>query len=196
MNKRIGTFLILLSLTYSSSSSATLFDVYLDHPFARITGQVDTITDVFTASSWLDPSGLDSVWTPNSSFFPLTYTATDASGGVFDVPDNWDGLIDTTWGFIADLSNDEITWLEGDYLEDNRHHGWGAGIGANGNVHVEFYTQDQLQWVATGRTSVRTLNFNTVSVKQDVPVPATLSLMALALAALGWSRRVKPLAII
>src|SRR5438874_345239 len=70
----------------------------------EIHGQVNTTSNTFAITSWVENPGGIEWWTPAPASLPLHYSALTSSGAVYDVPDIWDGHM-VGWGFISDLSN-------------------------------------------------------------------------------------------
>ena len=182
---------IVLALFLQSIANATIYDVNLvDLDGPQIVGQVDTATNRFVVTSWIENPGGLANWSPSPASLPLTYTALMSSGAVYDVPDNWDGKIDLTWGFIADARNADVLWNEGAYTEAGRHHGWGGGItvATRPAIAVSLFTEMNWQWAPTGATDVNTSTFDSVSVVA-IPEPSTLLLAAVGLPLLLRRRR-------
>jgi hypothetical protein len=190
MRTRMKKYLLLAALVAPSCANAALYDVALvDLDGPQIVGQVNTTTNKFVVTSWTENPGGIATWSPTLASLPLTYTAFINSGAVYDVPDNWAGTVDLTWGFIADRSNASIQWNEGVYTEPLRHHGWGGGINDQGGIATQFFTEKNWQWAPTAATLVNTITFNSVSV---VPEPATSASIAWGVVLAVFPRRRRP----
>jgi hypothetical protein len=153
-----ATLLAISGLSHASIYSVSLSDA--DGP--EIRGSVDTQANTFTLSSWIDNGAPAAFWTPTVT--NLVYTAVSANGNMFDVADDWDGTISNTWGFIANDSNNDILWNEGDYTEDQRFHGWGGAIGVGNRLFVDNSTEFTWRWAPTGSDTVTTITFDNVVV--------------------------------
>jgi len=151
-----------------------------------VAGTVDTTTDQFIISSWTAGSPT-SPWSASNTILPLTLTARTGTGQLFNLPDTWNGLIDSTWGFVSESSNDTITWNEGNYTESARHFGWGGAIGSSGNYSF-FSNQDELQFAPNGATSVTTLSWDSVSIT-PVPEPSSALLTIFLVPALVFRKQ-------
>ena len=171
------TLSIALLLFIQLLAYATVYDVNLvDLDGPQIAGQVNTATDRFVVTSWIEyPGGLVN-WSPAAVSLPLTYTALTSSGAIFDVPDIWDGKIDLTWGFVADARNAGVVWNEGVFSEPGQHHGWGGGRSraTRPGIVVSVVTEMHWQWSPTGMDDVYTSTFDLVSVVA-VPEPAGIA---------------------
>jgi hypothetical protein len=169
----------LCSLVPCQSLHATLFHVSLiDDDGPQILGEVDSGTDTFTVTSWLENAGGTAFWSPSQASLPVLYTALDPTGAVFDVPEDWNGTIDLTWGFVADLRNADITWNEGVYTDIIRHHGWGGGVSRSLGLKVDFFDYTRWQWTPTGPSAVDTPTFDSIAVTV-IPEPASMVLFCL-----------------
>lgn len=97
------------------------------------TGVVDTAANTLTIYTWTEIPGSvqfwTPLWTPNLSTLPLVWPAVDASGSEYDVPDTFDGTIDSSFAFISTVSARNIQWNEGVFsLPDvaDFYPGWGG----------------------------------------------------------------------
>ncbi|NOX09107.1 MAG: hypothetical protein GXP22_06415 [Gammaproteobacteria bacterium] len=115
-----------ITLISAPPVEAVLYNVSAPASVAGIgfTGVVDTTTDIFTLTSVTDGVLYQDFWTIPSS---LTMPAYDSSGGFYDVPDNWNGTIDSTWGFVGPLLS-AITFNEGS--ANGAYSDWTTGWGA------------------------------------------------------------------
>jgi len=167
-----------------------VFQVELkDNDGPHVFATVNTTTDSMTINTWTEIAGNFEYWTPSD--LPRVYPAINSVGGTYDVPDNWDGTIDSNWGFVNPDKLPVAGWTEGSYAALALvHDGWGGRIDAGGNVSVGFdeTTLQSVPW-AVGNASPADLDF--ISVVEIIPEPTTLTLAALALLPLGWSRRRK-----
>jgi hypothetical protein len=172
--RRIILVLSLVCLFGAGPASATVFFIELIDTDDQLTirGEVDSATNKLTVTSW-ENIGPIAFWNPDPgvpSNLPISYTALDSVGVNFDVPDNWDGTISSDWGFVADLPNTAIAWVEGAYVEVIRHHGWGAGVQAVGGLDV---SQNEFvwHWTPTGSDTFDDITFETVNVTV-IPEPS------------------------
>lgn len=174
--------------TLAGGANAAIFAVSLnDFDGYQISGTVDSATDVFTITSWSESGGFAG-WLPENTSLPITLSARTQVGS-FDVPDNWGGTIDSSWGFISDQSNNALVWSDGDYTELNRHFGWGAAIAQFGLINTSS-SEDTLRWSPTGATSVSTYTFDEVSVSL-IPEPSLAFLLGVGALGLAMARRRK-----
>lgn len=187
--RSLSTLAILgATIVTSTVSHAALFSVELfDFQGPNIKGIVDTTADTFTINSWTENSGGLAYWT--ASDLPRTYPATNASGGSFDVPDNWNGTIDNSWGFINPNSLPNAGYNEGTFFSGAlAHDGWGGWITSSNSVSVAF---NQTRWpvVPIHDRTASTIDFETVRIAR-VPEPATAVMTGLTLLGmLGRCRR-------
>jgi hypothetical protein len=73
------------------------------------TGVVDTTTDLLTIRTWQElPLHGNEFWIPQS--LPMVWPARNSSGGLFDVPDTFDGRINDSFAFISDLTLRQMDW--------------------------------------------------------------------------------------
>jgi hypothetical protein len=77
------------------------------------TGRVDTATDTLTIESWVDLNGTPLFWTPAVSTLPLIWSALTFDGIPYDVPDTFDGHIDSSFAFISPVSAMNMVWNQG-----------------------------------------------------------------------------------
>jgi hypothetical protein len=156
----------------------------------EIHGDVNTLTNTFVVTSWVENSGGDHWWSPAPASLPLHYTALDSSGAVFDVPDNWDGHMNG-WAFISDLSNPAILWNEGAFTAFAGHHGWGGDKTDLGEVQI-FGSQPEMFWQNTpvGANGIGGFRFDIVS---TIPEPSStaMCLIAGAISICSFGRRRK-----
>ena len=114
----------LLTFGITASVQASVFNVtFTDNDGPQWTGQVDTAADTVLITSWTENPGGSIFWTPSA--LPLVWDAVDSSGTGFDVPDNWDGTIDTTWGFLSPVILNSISFNEGTFPNAPIKPGWG-----------------------------------------------------------------------
>ncbi|MCA9236871.1 MAG: hypothetical protein KDA44_15450 [Planctomycetales bacterium] len=74
------------------------------------TGFVDTTTDNLTIETWTElPLHGSEFWAPQT--LPLVWPARTSTGALFDVPDTFNGSIDNSFGFISDVSLQDMAWL-------------------------------------------------------------------------------------
>jgi len=90
--------LALSSLALASGAHAALYSVVAPPAAIGFTGVVDTTADTFTLTSVTDGAGGNDFWTISA---PVVMNAVDSGGAAYDVPDAWDGTIDSTWGFLG-----------------------------------------------------------------------------------------------
>jgi hypothetical protein len=154
-----------LLLTLASPSSATLVLIeytdrngvggFPDNGGPHWIGVVDTVADALTIYSWTDLPGTPefwSPWTPSLAASPLVWPAVSATGTPYDVPDNFVGKIDSTFGFISPVSAQNMAWNEGDWGESPTFHlppeidfhpGWGGmrkPVGVDGSIVLVYDT--------------------------------------------------------
>ena len=174
--------LIVIGATEAYAANNTTL-IYSTGP--EIHGEVNTLTNTFTVTSWVENPGGSNWWTPAPSSLPLTYTALTPSGAVFDVPDNWNGII-FGWAFICDLTNAAIQWNEGTYTSDTvRHHGWGGSIGIAGTVILSATATYAWDNTPVGNNGFGTFTFTSV---HTIPEPASLGTSLLGAGALLFRR--------
>jgi hypothetical protein len=77
------------------------------------TGVVDTVSNTLTINTWIDLPGTPEFWTPNLTALPLVWPAVKSNGSPYDVPDNWTGHIDASFGFVSPTSVRNMQWNEG-----------------------------------------------------------------------------------
>lgn len=170
----------------AGGANAAIFSVSLnDFDGYQISGTVDSATDVFTITSWSESGGFAG-WLPENASLPIILSARTQIG-LFDVPDDWGGTIDNSWGFISDLSNNALVWSDGDYTETKRHFGWGAGISSTGSI-LTSSSEDTLRWSPTGATTINTYTFDEVSVT-SIPEPSSSFLLWVGALGLAMARR-------
>ncbi|MEH6814655.1 MAG: PEP-CTERM sorting domain-containing protein [Motiliproteus sp.] len=201
MNKPITNIIgAVLLLCFSNFAAATLFDVtFTDNDGPQWTGAVDSNTDSLVIQTWAEGAGGTGYWTPST--LPLSFTAyqcpvfncTFAQLNLFDVADNWDGTIGADWGFLSDITKDNISWNEGVFTANTSRLGWGIAQTNSGIITSNFGTESSFSFVPFGADSnvVATADTVTVTVSSSVPKPATLALFGLALAGIGISRKKK-----
>ena len=97
------------------------------------TGVVDTVANNLTIHTWTEIPGSTQfwtpLWTPNLTVLPLVWPAVDANGDPFNVPDSFDGHIDSTFAFISTVSARSMSWNEGTYFlapAADFYTGWGG----------------------------------------------------------------------
>lgn len=135
-SRLLGAACALYLVVFTTTANAALIDVFftdLDGP--QWTGSVDTSADTLTISSWTEGIGGISYWTPSS--LPLVWDAKDNSGSSFDVPDDWDGTIGSTWGYLSPDDLSAISWNEGTFDSglNTVIPGWGISS-LNGAINV------------------------------------------------------------
>jgi len=126
MNMRLAAsavFVFGMSLASGSSSSAALVGIEFRVPGnlpshtetqggPLWTGIVDTTLDTLTIYTWIEQADSIDFWSPDPTSMPLVWSAVDNTGAPFDVPDGFDGIIDSTFAFISPQNVHEMTWLQ------------------------------------------------------------------------------------
>src|SRR5262245_41194584 len=75
------------------------------------TGFVDTETDSLTIQTWTElPLHGSDFWIPRD--LPLVWPARNSLGGLYDVPDSFDGHIDDSFAFISNLTLRDMGWKQ------------------------------------------------------------------------------------
>jgi hypothetical protein len=75
------------------------------------TGRVDTVANTVTILTWTElPLHGSEFWIPQN--LPLVWPARNAAGGLYDVPDSFDGHIDETWAFVSDQTLSQMGWRQ------------------------------------------------------------------------------------
>lgn len=181
----LAGFSLLILPALVEPAAAALFNVDLvDNDGPHIMGYVDTTANTMTVTSWTENPGGNSFWT--ASNLPRTYDAVDAVGDPFDVPDNWDGTIGNTWGFLNPLGNMSAGWNEGTFVNDTSSDGWGI-FRVAGTNHAG---TNETQWSAipVDPNSAPTATFDAVTVS-PIPEPESALLLVLGAAAGIWRAR-------
>jgi len=181
---------VLFGVAAGAASGALYSVVAATNEFGiGFTGQVDTTADTFMLLSVTDgASGLD-FWTISA---PIAMNAVDAAGAVHDVPDAWDGTIDSTWGFVGPQIG-SVSFNEGTASGALTAWGtgWGGFINPMGVIDTSWTDMNGLNnWPFTTATS---LGYNITQPSHDgvtvtlVPAPGALALGGIA--AVGRRRR-------
>src|SRR3954464_9917127 len=155
-----------LSLALAGVAQATIVQVdYLDRNGVggfpdnggpHWTGFVDTVSHTLPINTRADLPGTPEfwtpLWTPDLSAFPLVWHAVNSSGAPYDVPDNWLGHIDATFGFISPVSAQQMQWNQGEWGQSPSFHlppevdfypGWGGvrkPVSVNGVTQMVYDT--------------------------------------------------------
>ena len=170
-----------IALSLAATASAVIIPFSLvDNDGPAISGFVDTTADQATFNTWTENSGGVDFFTPVS--LPIVLDAVDSTGASFDVGDDWDGTIGSTWAFIAPLDNFATAWNEGAITNDfNQFFGLGGAF--NGTSPFAFAGNEtnllNIPRDTTGGTSSAT--FDTVT----TPEGYADSLMLMGLAGVG-----------
>ncbi len=182
-----------LTAALASGANAALYSVSTPGWSGGIgfTGIVNTTADTFTLTSVTDGVGGLDFWTIAA---PVVMNAVDSSGLSYDVPDAWNGTIDSTWGFLGpELS--AISFNEGsaNATWSDWHTGWGAFENPSGSVFTtSTHTGAMRNWPFTST------NGNGYWITQPghggqltitlVPAPGTAALFTIS-GAIGARRR-------
>jgi hypothetical protein len=164
---------------------------------------VDTTADSLVIQTWVEGAGgVYEFWTPSATpltfqaYFARSFPTTFASLTAFDVSDSWDGTIGSNWGFLSDLTKEEIAWNEGVFTGNSSRLGWGLAQANDESISSSFGTSSEFSFIP------RAADLNTVA-KADsvditaapisaVPVPAAVWLFGTGLIGLvGFSKRRK-----
>lgn len=178
-----------LCLAPALTAQATLFDVeYIDLDGPHWTGQVDTTTDELTILTWSEnPGGSDFLFPTG---LPITLLAVTSGTGLnpFDVPDDWDGTISTSWAFVLPTPNSSISWGGGTLIpfNDVASFGWG-GLFEVG-ISVTSLTENNLGDMPLDGGFATLSNADSVSVTL-VPEPSAGVLLGAGLLATAGARR-------
>jgi len=188
-NKRLSSAVCALTFLfiYPATVNSALFSVsFTDLDGPQWSGLLDTTTDAVSINSWIENPGGTDFWTPAT--LPLTLIAVDGSG-LYDVPDNWNGIIDNTWGFLSTAPLSNITFNEGLYPDIGTAPGWGATLDG-GSLSVEQNAFQLVNWpFAYGVSSQAIADTIVISA---VPIPPALWLFGSGLLGLiGIFRRNK-----
>ena len=131
-------------------------------------------------------SGRLAFFTPSA--LPLVWAALASSGAAFDVPDFWDGTIDSTFGFLSPVTVDLVAWNEGTLISSApATPGWGASVGVSGLLDTS-RNQTFTELIPINTSSFLTEQADTVTVTL-VPEPSTALLLAFGLMAMAVGRR-------
>lgn len=198
--RTLAVLTVLTSLGFSNFAGASLFSVaFTDNDGPQWTGVVDSVTDSLSIQTWVEGPGGTAYWTPTLAALPLNFQAfmapsfptPFASLTPFDVPDNWDGIIGPSWGFLSDLTKPNIAWNEGVFAGNNSRMGWGIAQFNSEVIQDNFATSSFFQFTPTSTSGNQASEADTVTVNAaaQVPAPGSLFLLALGLAGLGISRR-------
>lgn len=185
MKSTTSFFAVGFCVLLCNSAFADLFHVdYDDADGPSWQGIVDSTTDQLTISLWSENAGGTSYWTPTT--LPLVWTARDSSGNVYDIPDSWDGIIDTDFAFISDIINSDNSWNEGSSISATAV-GWGGGLTSSGGFAVSGAT-DRMFFVpsSVGGASSSTADAVTVTA---VPEPSAATTLLLGLVLFASKRR-------
>ncbi len=145
--------LALSSLALASGAHAALYNVSTPVTSIGFTGIVDTVADTFTLTSVTDGVGGLDFWTISA---PVVMNAVDSAGLAYDVPNTWDGTIDSTWGFLGPLLSG-ISYNEGSATGtwSDWSTGWGAFMNSAGTVYTTASHNGPLHnWVFTSTSSI------------------------------------------
>lgn len=193
--KSTGTRLAILAILSVpvSANAAQLSVQFTDNDGPQWTGIVDTTTDTLTINTWVEGAGGRDFWTPTG---PLTFKAYEAAtfnttfGALtpFDVPDGWDGSIGPDWGFLSDLTKQQISWNQGVFTANNSRLGWGISqrndeavvSGFNSEIDFSFVPYSNVDNFATEADSL---------IVKPVPEPGAVGLLGLGLALAALRRK-------
>ena len=124
------SFLLCLVISVPSASAAFFNVDFNDDGGPHWTGTIDTTTDTLTILTWVENSGFPDLWTPMN--LPLIWTATDNTGSIFDIPDDWSGNFSINWGFLSPDPLTDILFNEGTYSIEGQIPGWNIKVNADG----------------------------------------------------------------
>lgn len=149
-------------------------------------GFVDTDADDLTITAWSEiPGSVEfwtPLWTPTITTLPLVWPAVDSSGAPFDVPEDFDGHINSQFAFISTVSARNMLWNEGTFsplvAELDFYPGWG-GLrrpipGAN-PVQFTFDTsanERSMPWLPSDEYRISESTLATVTASDDGPAVA------------------------
>lgn len=183
------TFMLLAGLRQTPAVAAVINVDFNDSDGPHWTGLVNTTTDVLTINTWTENAGGAQFWTPTASMLPWVWNAVDQTGATFDVPDNWDGMISTTWGFLSPEALGDVTWNEGAYIGTKGYPGWGVSANQANTPNTSFdntTTTKALVGNATPEDSSGTVTITAI------PEPGTMALLGVGycvIGGIGWTRR-------
>lgn len=137
-------FLVVFGL--SSLCHGSIIQFFLDDDQGpRVTGFVNTDLDLAIVETF-EHFERGNFWTLEE--LPYVLEAVNSDGSRYDVPDDWEAVIDETWGFVAEKRNTDSVWVEGksNSLEA---FGWGVwGLPSDGYFNTE-WSQDYLMALPT-----------------------------------------------
>jgi len=154
-------------------------------------GVVDTAADTFTVNTVTDGAGGLDFWTISA---PLVLNAVDSGGGAYDVPDTWNGTIDSTWGFLGPQLG-TIAYNEGSASTawSTWSTGWGAFANSAGTIFTTPLQSSALSnWVFTSTNSTGywiTQPGHGALTVTPVPAPSAAGLIAIGGLAVVRRRR-------
>ena len=194
-------FLILAVLLGCAKAEADIVNVSLQRTLGSsvivdVQGQLDTIADTFTITSWTEPDFDVSGFHLNALEIPITLVPRDTTGAAWDVADTFNesdfifDILSNGRGFVSLDSNFALDWVEGvpDIGQSNTHFGWGIGL-LDGTTFQNGAVTDFIS-VPSSASSFGNLPFNApVFTVAAASVPEPGSLLLLSFITLGLAMR-------
>ena len=165
-----------------SAAHAAQFSVHLVATTGpTIDGIVDTATDEFRITSWVDSSLTPGYSVPALNQFPISLRAFTATGSLYDVPDAWDGQVgtDAEFAFFLPIGQDLTTvqWIQGQPSSFWRgaSFGWGGLRNNGGGIVLRNPLGFSYLPVVSSASSVGDISFNQITVTR-LPEPVSIAI--------------------
>lgn len=191
-----SSMIVLLAMVIVGPCGAATFDVTAPPVPAGIgfTGVVDTTADTFLLTSVTDGASPQPFWTISA---PILMNALNSAGLPYDVPDAWDGTIDSTWGFVGPQLGSITVFNEGSVTSawNLWTTGWGGMINSGGTpIMGPTHLNAMANWPYTATNSagfwITQPGHGTLSVTSStIPLPTALPMGLALIGALAWRRR-------